>query len=441
MKLIRGRTPAAIAAAIIATSVSGCAGAGVLPSPNVHHPGFGTNATGTVQLWVRAATQALSQPIVNKFNATHPRLKVVLTPIPDTQYVTKFATAIRGRSVPDLVDMDDINSTLLAYHDALTNITPLARKLPYLSKLSPTHLRLATLHGRMYAIPYAADVSVLYFNKTLFRKAGLDPNHPPTTLPAVLKDARAITKLGHGIKGISFGGDSPGIMGFTGLPSIWAEHVDLFRGPVGKQTANIAHNTPLRQWLQFYRTVWADGLAQPSSRTETGATWGKDFVAGKVGMWPGNLGALVADAIPKNVIKQVGAVPLPGARHGSCVFAGGDNIGIPRGAKNASGAWEYIKFALSKAQQSTMPAAGFTPVRRDVVTPQFVKKYPLDAVPARSLPHGYASKTLAYNTAVNQVSGGPFLQMFVTAVFGGNVEGAIKAAQPGFASALLEADS
>jgi multiple sugar transport system substrate-binding protein len=336
--------------------------------------------------------------------------------------------------------MDDINSTLLAYHEALTDITPLARKLPFLPKLSPAHRNLATLHGRMYAVPYAADVSVLYFNKTLFRKAGLDPGHPPTTLPEVLRDARAITKLGHGIKGISFGGDNPGIMGFTGLPSVWAEKVDLFKGPIGKQTANIAGNTPLRQWLQFYRTVWAEGLAQPSSRTETGATWGKDFIAGKVGIWPGNAGALIGNGISASMTKQVGAVPLPGARHGSSVFAGGDNIGIPRGAKNASGAWEYIKFALSKAEQSTIPDAGYTPVRRDVVTPQFIKKYPLDAVAAKSLPHGYASQTLAYNTAVNQVSG-PFYQMFVTAVFRGNVAGAISAGQSGFARALVQADS
>jgi multiple sugar transport system substrate-binding protein len=421
----------------LALLVSACAGAGTLPSPKITGAGFGQHAHGTVHLWVRAATQAASVPIVTSFNKSHPGLKVELTAIPDTQYVTKLSTAIRGRLVPDVVDIDDINSTLLAYHDALTDITALAKKLPYLHQLSPAHLNLATYRGRIYAVPFAADISALYYNKKLFRQAGLDPAKPPTSLDQVLTDARAINKLGHGIKGFSFGGDSPGIMGFTGLPSIWATKNTLFRGDLGEQAAHISDNPALRKLLQFYRDVWAQGLSQPSSQTETGATWGKDFLAGTVGIWPGNEGVLIAGMTPA-FAKNVGVVALPGALRGSSVFAGGDNIAIPRGAKNASGAWEYIQYAQQLAQQATMPASGFTPVRIDIATPAFAKKYPRTAVILKALATGYAEKTLAYNTAVNQVSG-PWFSMFTSAVFGGNVAGAIRKGQTGFDRALTQA--
>ena len=432
---MRRRLAAAGAAVLTLTA---CTGAGTLPSPKISGVGFGTSAKGTVELWVRAATQAASAPIVAAFNKTHKNVQVHLTAIPDTQYVTKLATAIRGRAVPDVVDIDDINSTLLAYHEALTDITALVNALPFKDKLSPAHLNLATYHGRHYAVPYTADISVLYYNKTLFRRAHIAK--PPTTLDEVLADARAITKLGDGIKGISFGGDSPGIVGFTTQPSVWASKNYLFTGDLADQQAHIDSNPALRKMLTVYHQLWAEGLSSPSSRTETGATWGKDFLSGKIGMWPGNEGALIAQGITAQFAKQVAAVPLPGALHGTCVFAGGDNIAIPRGSANASGAWEYIKFALQRAQQATLPASGYTPVRTDVATPAFDKKYPRTAVALHALPHGYAPTTLAYNTAINQVSG-PFFQMFTSAVFDGDVSGALESAQGSFERALSQAES
>lgn len=283
----RRRFAAAIVAAV-ALLVTGCGGAGTLPPPDTSGAGFGQDAKGTVQLWVRAATQKASAPIVASFNQSHPGLKVVLTAIPDTQYITKLATAIRGRSVPDVVDIDDINSTLLAYHEALTDVTSLAKKLPYLDQLSPGHLNLATYQGKIYAVPFAGDISVLYYNKKLFRQAGLDPAKAPSNLDEVLADTRAVTKLGNGVKGFSFGGNSPGIMGFTSLPSVWASKNYLFQGDLGNQTAHIADNPALRKMLMFYRAVWAEGLSQPTAaprraqpgvRTSRPARWASGRVA------------------------------------------------------------------------------------------------------------------------------------------------------------------
>ncbi len=77
-------------------------------------------------------------------------------------------------------------------------------------------------------------------------------------------------------------------------------------------------------------------------------------------------------------------------------------------------------------QQSSLPAAGYTPVRTDVATKAFVRRYPRTAVALRALDQvGYAPKTLAYNTAVNQVSG-PFFQMFTEVVFHGGGAAALR---------------
>ena len=48
--------------------------------------------------------------------------------------------------------------------------------------------------GRQYAIPYDTDVRVLYYNKALFRQAGLDPDRPPKTWSEMREYSRKLTR-------------------------------------------------------------------------------------------------------------------------------------------------------------------------------------------------------------------------------------------------------
>ena len=407
--------------------------------PAVGSAQFGVNATGVVHFWDRNATAPFGTLLVKEFNATHPHLKVELSPIQDTQYVTKLATAIRSGSAPDLVGIDDINSQLFIYNKAFLDLTPEVNKLPDKDKLSPGHLNLTTDNGHYYGTPYVGDLSMLWYNKTLFKKAGLDPNKPPRNFADILTDSRAISKLGNGIYGYSFAGRCEGCLGFTMMPNVWATRTDIFAGEPGSQKATVSSNTALRQTLTLYHQLWSEHLAAPESETETGATWGQDFLAGKIGIFPGGYGTVAANASPA-FLKQVGAVALPGPDGGYSTFDGGANFGIPRNGKNPSGAWEFIKWALQKQQQVQAPTTGFEPIRADVSTPAYKKRYPFNAIVLDALAHGFAPKTISYNVTFNQ-PGGPWQQMYIKAIFDGNIDGAIKQGQSGFSDALTQAQS
>lgn len=417
-----------------ALALSGC-GQSVLPSPDVGAAGFGTHAHGTVTVWARAATQKSDQLMGDAFNRSHKGVRVEVTAVPDTQYVTKLATAIRSGNVPDAVDLDDVNTTLLAYHDALTDLTPLLRRLPFADRLSKGHLDLATLGGHSYAVPLAADVSVLYYNRALFRRAGLDPAEPPHGYAQILADARRITALGHGIKGMSLAGQNAGTLGFTSFPGMWSDGGHLLTGAMGHQRAVIAGNKPLADMLAFNRALWRGKLVPPASRSETGATYGQDCMAGRVGMWSGSYGVLAPQASP-SFLRRIGAVPLTGRAGRLGGFPGGDDIAIPRGSHNAGGAWEFIRFALGTAQQARLPRTGFTPVRSDVATPAWRRAHPLDAVSVDALQHAGMDKTIAYNVLINQQSG-PFLALYTKTVFGdADIASALRSAQGAFARTL-----
>ncbi len=403
--------------------------------------GFGVNATGTVQFWNRAATCQgnLCKVLVNEFNATHKGLKVVLSLTTPNEAVPKLSTAIRAGTVPDVVGLNDINVPVFSREGALFDLTPYVDALPYKKNLSPGHLALTEYQGHYYGVPYLADLSVLWYNKTLFKQAGLNPSQPPTSFAQILSDAKKIQALGHGVYGFSFAGDCQGCLGFVMQPDLWAIGDNLITGPIGHQKINIANNKPLAELLQLYRSIWADKLAPANDQTDNGSTWGADFEAGTIGILPGAYGFLpgiVKAGMTRN--HSVGIAPLPGPTGGYSTFDGGDDFIIPKGAKNPSGAWEFITWVLEKQQQLIYASHGYTPVRTDILTPSYYRTNPWNAVALQALAHGVAPVTTIYNAAFN-APGSPWYQMFTQAVYKGDIVGALKTGQSGFEAVAREA--
>ena len=70
-------------------------------------------------------------------------------------------------------------------------------------------------------LPFVLDLSVIFYNKDLYKQAGLDPEQGPTTLAEFADQALAVDKLA-GVYGTYFGGNCGGCNVFTWFPMIWA---------------------------------------------------------------------------------------------------------------------------------------------------------------------------------------------------------------------------
>jgi len=433
MQLTR-RELLALAGAGTAGALAGCAGQ--LPEADVSVAGFGEGASGVVRVWTRGATVEGMTGVVDAFHASQDRIRVELTPVLDGQYVTKLATAIRGRTVPDVVDIDDINAMLFIYRDVFTDLTPLVQQLDSRDQLSPAHLDLATVDERTYGVPFLADVSMLWGNVELLDRAGVDLQ-ALDSLEDAAAAAAAVSELGPDVHGWSTAGNNPGILGFTVQPHTWAAGGRILEGDVGAQTAALTGNEALRGTLQGYRDMWEAGAMPPANFSDSGAAWGADFRAGSVGLLPCNYISAVVEADDASRARtDVRLLPGPGG--GSAFFAGGDNLCIPRGARNPSAAWELVRFALAVEQQERLPDNGFLPIRGDAATERYRESYPLAVLPLEQISQGYAPRTLSYNLLFNQADS-PYLAMFREAVFGDGVDSAVEAAQPEFTRILEQA--
>ena len=95
----------------------------------------------------------------------------------------------------------DLNQVLDAGQAA--DITPYVNTttVPDLNDIVPSAMAAVTAGKTLYGLPTVNYTQGLIINRELFTEAGLNPNDPPTTWAQVEADAKAITKLGHGIYG------------------------------------------------------------------------------------------------------------------------------------------------------------------------------------------------------------------------------------------------
>lgn len=437
MGLTRSQFLGLLGAGAAASVLGGCAESP--PPVDVTGPAFDGPTRGTVRLWARGGLSATVQQNVDRFHAAQDKIHIELTPVQDSQFVTKLATAIRGGRMPDLVDADDINSALFIHRGVFADLTPLLRELPFRRQLSPGHLSVGKREGRYYAIPSLADNSSLWCNRALLNRAKVDIDDATGSFEGYLEAAQAVSALGKDTYGWSLSGNGAGALAFTVLPHIWAGGADLVTGAIGRQRADITGNEPLRRTLNFLHTLWSERLISRACFSDDGVRWTTDFFAGKVAMLPAGYGIAYLNA-PKGLRDDLDVRLLSGPDGGRAFFDGGTNFSIPNGSENPAGAWEFIRFCLDIPQQAALPEAGYIPVRSDAATPAFRKKYPLATAALDDIDVGRAPLTLAYNRIFNQ-SDGAWLAMIRRAAFGGDIEGAMREAQQSFDEILQQGNT
>lgn len=172
---------------------------------------------------------------------------------------------------------------------------------------------------------------MLVFNKGLFEQAGLDVDSPPSSWAEIADAARAVDALGDDIDGFYFSGACAGCNAFTFMPLVWGDGAVLLDDET--QAPTLEGNASLAGSLELYKTMWTEGLVPKSAENDNGANFIGGFLTGKVGM-------IGSGAFAIGVLKSdhpeidFGITYLPGGGDGYSSFAGGDNIGVPKGAKN-----------------------------------------------------------------------------------------------------------
>jgi sn-glycerol 3-phosphate transport system substrate-binding protein len=118
-----------------------------------------------------------------------------------TETVTAAIFAFRSRSQPAIVQVNEIaTGTMMAARGAIYPVFELMRDqaeafspAAYLPAVTGYY---ADVAGNMLSFPFNASTRILYYNKNMFRSAGLDPEIAPKTWPEVGAAAKRLRASG-----------------------------------------------------------------------------------------------------------------------------------------------------------------------------------------------------------------------------------------------------
>ena len=129
------------------------------------------------------------EEIATKFNESQSEYKVV--PVfkgtyPET--LTAAIAAFRANQQPTIVQVFEVGTgTMMAAEGAVYPVYKLmadqGEPFEPSSYLAPVVGYYSDSEGNILSLPFNSSTPIMYYNKDVFEKAGLDPNAPPMTCP------------------------------------------------------------------------------------------------------------------------------------------------------------------------------------------------------------------------------------------------------------------
>ncbi len=302
--------------------------------------------------WTGAEAEAM-QATVDAFNASQDRVFVDMVSVSGIDRKTILATA--GADPPDVAGVWLQQIASWADLDAILPLDPFIEAdgmnvSGFLARYDPSYAQMTRYNGHVYALYATPASTALHWNKSLFREAGLDPERPPRNVEELFEFSKKLIKRdprSGALTQVGFLPQDPGWWPWS-FPAYFGGALidDEGRIVYDKLDANIAS----MRWVQSYSELYGvEDLKVFASGFGSFGSPQYPFFAGRTaivlqGVWFNNYMRQYAPNL------DYGVAPWPAVHedeHAPFSMIEGDMLVIPRGAKHARAAWEFLKFANS----------------------------------------------------------------------------------------------
>ncbi|MEG0369538.1 MAG: extracellular solute-binding protein, partial [Hungatella sp.] len=148
------------------------------------------------------AGELLEQTMIPKFNETKGKeLGITVVPVyqSSTDLIAKLKALILAKDVTNLPDLVQVFAGDAEYMSTVPYVIPAQTLIAqddtfHTDELFPQLLETYTYAGTLYSLPFHASTMIMYYNKTAFKEAGLDPEKAPETIADVADAASKLLK-------------------------------------------------------------------------------------------------------------------------------------------------------------------------------------------------------------------------------------------------------
>lgn len=309
--------------------------------------------------------------MVKDFNATHPEIKVLDENLASYENLEKkLLASLIAKNQPDIAQMYEAVTLKMALAGKLVQLDPLIDKDEEVDKddIVPAMLDNVTFNGKIWAFPFNKSLPVIYYNKEMFKEAGLDPDTPPENWDQFLDFAKKLTK--------DTDGDGRNDQWGTAFP---AENAWLYFCTVlqyggqlyDPETNTIGLDSPeaIEALQMFVDLVHKHKVAY----TTTGFNHQNDFLAGQVAMV---ISSVVSKVYMQNKFTfDWGMVPIPQGKVKASILSGTNVSIFKSNPERQKAAWEFIKWFTSTENTARWSlGTTYMPVRQSAINGETMQK-------------------------------------------------------------------
>lgn len=263
--------------------------------------------------------------------------------IPWTGAHEKLLTGFAGRSLPDVMMLDDVWLPELALLRALA---PPPARSPLLAGLAPGTLASVTVEGRALAAPWTANTWMQFYRRDLLATVGYEA--PPLSWDAWMRMARAIK--------------SRWPERYATLHLIdWPEPLFAFAAqqpePMLREenTRGNFSSPGFRAALGFYKSIFDERLSPVLSGAELGDTY--------LALGRGDFAVLPSDSVTIGDLRRRatvfpaatwGVVRTPGPSGAAAALTRGRCLAVSRDARDPAAAWRLVDYLCGPETQARL---------------------------------------------------------------------------------------
>lgn len=321
--------------------------------------------------WGSAQEIATLRALLTDFERAQPAIRVELLHIPE-QYFQKLHLLAAADMMPDVMLINSLQFPVYARAGLMADLSPwlaresgLSAQVFYPQALQAFYFRPTPQAKRLALGALPRDVSnlVVYYNRDLFRRAGLSPPQAGWTWASFLKTAKALTRdEDHDGRpeqfGVSFSRREP----IYWLPYVWSAGGHLFNAD---RTALALDSPHALAGLAYYARWTTTAHIAPRKAEIAAATMSQWFLQQRLAMFIS--GRWSTPVLRQQATFGWDVAPLPRGPAGSRVGIDASGYAMAAHSRYPEAAWRLIAFLSTRPAQARFCASGLiVPARRDV---------------------------------------------------------------------------
>ena len=236
----------------------------------------------TIEFWTIALGDAFADYIngmIDVYEAEHPDIRIKWVDVSGAEVAEKFLASLVGGTPPDLANLYDLPRFFK--FDILVDMDRMVPPKARAQRLDVFWHGMGQYQGTSYAIPWYAGVSMMWYNREMFERAGLDPDRPPKTIDEMLAFGRQIHER-TGKFGVSWR-LHPSLVApawvLLRLDGVWPLFDEGY-------TRSVINTPEARQVLQKWVDAYQDGVLPPEALAASHRDEVNWFIEGRAAMLP-----------------------------------------------------------------------------------------------------------------------------------------------------------